>query len=178
MATKPMSTEAIAGGTGRSWDDWLAWLEGIGARDLDHKEIARRVKAEGGTTGWWAQYVAIAYEQHIGRRVPGQGHQGDYQVSVTKTFSGSMDEAMAAWERLAAGVSAFDGVAVARGPRTSATQKWRRWGVTLDDGTRVTASANDRAAGKSVLAVGHEKLATEEDVERWRAFWKDFLAGL
>lgn len=178
MATKPTSTEPIEGGTGRSWEDWLAWLESIGARELDHKEIARRIKAEARITGWWAQYVTIAYEQHIGRRVPGQDHTGSYQVSVTKTLPGTIDEAMAAWERLAGGETSFGGVAVAGAPRSSATPKWRRWGATLADGTRFTASTTEKAPGKTVLAVGHEKLASLDEVERWRAFWKDYLAGL
>ena len=173
-----MSTEAIRTGTGRGWEEWLAFLEGIGARDLSHKDIAKRVKQEGITSGWWAQYVTVAYEQHIGRRVAGQDHQGDYQVSVTKTLPGSMDDAMEAWNRLTAGLSSFDGVAIVKGPRVGVTAKWRRWGVTLGDGSRMTASANQKNPDKSLLAIGHEKLGSLDEVERWRAFWKDFLAKL
>lgn len=177
-ATKPMSTEPVESGTGRSWEDWLTWLEARGARDLAHKEIARRVKEEGKTTGWWAQYVTVAYEQHIGRRVPGQDHKGEFQVSATRTIPGDMDAAMAAWRKAVDGVSAFDGIAVAKGPRVGETAKWRRWGVTLEDGTRVTASASEKALQKSVLAVMHEKLPGQAQVERWRAFWKSFLSNV
>ena len=178
MATKPISTEAIEKGTGRSWDEWLVWLDGLGARDLPHKEIARRVREEGGATGWWAQSVTVAWEQHIGRRVPGQDHQGDYHVSVTKTFSGTMDEAIAAWGRLVDGMRAFNGMPIEKGPRTSATEKWRRWGVTLADGSRVTASANEKVPGKASLAISHERLTSQKDIERWRAVWKVFLETL
>jgi hypothetical protein len=177
-ATKPVATEAIESGTGRSWEDWLTWLEANGARELSHSEIACRVKDRGNINGWWAQYVTVAYEQHIGRRVPGQDFKGEFQVSVTRTIPDDMDAAMAAWRKAAHGIAAFDGVAVARGPRVSATAKWRRWGVTLEDGTRVTASANQKAPNKSTLAVMHEKLPAQPDVERWRAFWKSFLAGV
>lgn len=176
MATRAMGTEAIANGTGREWSDWLAWLDGIGAKDLSHKEIARRVKAEG-ATGWWAQYVAVAYEQHIGRRVPGQNHTGTFQVAASKTVAGSMDDAIALWKDLVEGVSSFDGVSLASEPRASETEKWRHWRVDLADGTRVMASATDKAGGKSTLTVTHEKLAARDDIERWRPFWKDFLAG-
>lgn len=173
-----MSTETIADATGRSWEDWLVWLDGIGARDLPHKETARRVRAEGGTTGWWAQYVTVAYEQHIGRRVPGQDHQGNYQVSATRTFAGSMDEAIGAWAALVSGLDSFDGIGVASEARTSATAKWRHWRVALADGSRIIASANEKAPGRAALTIAHEKLPDGDAVERWRSFWKEMLTRL
>ena len=35
--------EAIERATGRSWDDWLAFMDRIGAKDLDHHAIATRL---------------------------------------------------------------------------------------------------------------------------------------
>lgn len=178
MASRAMSTETIAEGTGRSWEDWLVWLDGIGARDLPHKDLAQRVKSEGGTTGWWAQYVTVAYEQHIGRRVPGQDHEGSFQVSVTRTVFGSMNQAIAAWTELVRDFHSFDGVDIASKPRASATDKWRHWRVALVDGGRLIVSAGEKAPGKTALTVTHEKLANGEAVERWRLFWKDMLKRL
>lgn len=177
-ATRPTGVDPIRAGTGRAWTEWLAWLEAIGARDLPHKEIARRVKAEGGTSGWWAQYVTVAYEQHIGRRVPGQDHLGHFQVSATRTLPGSMDEAIEAWSELAGRQDGFNGVAMADRPRRSATDNWRHWRVQLDDGSRLVASAHEKAPGKAVLAIMHEKLADGAALATWRTFWKAMLARL
>ena len=147
-------------------------------RDLTHKQIARRIVDAGEASGWWAQSITVAYEQHIGRRAPGQDHRGEFQLSVTRVLPGTMDDAMARWLSLVAGISSFGGLAIEAGPRINSTDKWRRWGVTLADGTRVTASVNQKTAEKAGFSVTHERLESPEEVERWRLFWKDFVAGL
>jgi hypothetical protein len=86
MATKPINTAAIEKGTGRSWNEWLAFLESIGAEKLSHKQIAERVTASGHTSGWWSQSIAVAYEQSIGRRLPGQVEDGTFQASRRGRF--------------------------------------------------------------------------------------------
>ena len=66
--------------TNRTWDEWLRFMDGIGARDLDHKAIALEVYEElEGTVdqlGWWTQAVTVAYEQYIGRRIPDSAPTG------------------------------------------------------------------------------------------------------
>jgi hypothetical protein len=37
---------------------------------------------------------------------------------------------------------------------------------------------SDRAPGKSVIAVQHERLDSPEDADRWRAHWKAVLASI
>jgi hypothetical protein len=37
--------------------------------------------------GWWTQAVTMAYEQYIGRPVPGQRPDGTFQKSVSKSTS-------------------------------------------------------------------------------------------
>ncbi|TKT82564.1 hypothetical protein [Aquamicrobium sp. LC103] len=174
-AARPINTAAIEKGTGKTWQAWLVFLEEIGAAELSHTEIARRVGDTGEASGWWAQSITVAYEQHIGRRLPGQDGDGSFQLSVTKTLPGTMDEAMAAWQALAGRRTDFSGVAIASGPRMSATEKWRRWGATLEDRSRVIASVNQKTPDKAGFAVTHQKLASAEAAEVWRAFWKDFL---
>src|SRR5690606_39188985 len=94
VMTKPIATAAFAEKTGKSWQGWLDFLDGIGARDLSHTEIARAIVETGEASGWWAQGITVAYEQHIGRRQPGQRPNGGYEVSVSKTVSGSPEEAL------------------------------------------------------------------------------------
>ena len=74
MSTSPArgaNLNAIAEATGLTFEDWAAWLDARGARDLTvHAEIVGLVlermrsgeTAEVGSPEWWAQGVTVAYE--------------------------------------------------------------------------------------------------------------------
>ncbi len=176
--TRDIDLDSAAKGTGKAWRDWLAFLEKIDARGLPHKEIARRLREECKVSGWQAQSLAVAFEQHIGRRVPGQQCDGSFQVSVSKTLSGSMDTILARWQAAMQGRKLLSGVAIASGPDVTSTDKWRYWRCGLADGSRVSVGIGARQGGKAALSIGHEKLDSAGEIERWRAFWKAELAGL
>jgi hypothetical protein len=178
MATKPISTAAIEKGTARSWRDWLAFLQGIGAERLSHKEIAERVAATGDASSWWSQSIAVAYEQQIGRRAPGQRSDGTYQATASRTVPGTMDEALVAWTALIGERKEIGGVAVESGPQTTTSADFRYWRCALADGSRIAMSFNDKDGGRAAIGLGHERLASPADAERWRAFWKELLAQL
>ncbi|MBX3576406.1 MAG: hypothetical protein KF723_04295 [Rhizobiaceae bacterium] len=176
--TKPINTLAIEKGTGRSWRSWLKFLETIDARNLSHKEIADRVYKTGDASGWWAQSVATAFEQHIGRRAAGQDGDGTFQVSATAMVEGPMDAALARWLSLVAGAADFGGVAISRNPEVSRTEKWRWWRCGLADASRINLGISDRPGGKAGVGLSHEKLESAEAVEQWREYWKALLAQL
>ena len=176
--SKPASVEGFEKNTGRDWAGWLTFLDEIGAAKLTHKEIAERIAATGEASGWWAQQITVAFEQHIGRRAPGQRSDGAFEVAVSKTLAGNMDDALAAWQKMTRGRKDFGGVAMAANPETGATEKWRYWRCSLADGTKLNVTVTDKAPGKSGLTVAHEKLASAEDKERWRAFWETELSAL
>lgn len=178
MATKPINTAAIEKGTGRSWDDWRAWLDSIDAGNLSHKEMAERVEAGGLATPWWSQSIAVAYEQEIGRRMPGQRKDGMYEVTASRTIPGTMDEALVAWTALTGNATEFNGVAVERGPETSMSEDFRYWRCGLADGSRVAMSFTEKPQGRAAIGLGHAKLQSQAEVERWRAFWKRLLKEL
>jgi hypothetical protein len=178
MATKPIKTAGIEKGTGRSWDDWLAFLKSIDAKNLSHKEIAEHVAGTGDATGWWSQSIAVAFEQSIGRRVPGQDRDGMFQVSASRIIPGTMDEALVAWAALIGDRKEFDGVAVARGPETSRSEKFCYWRCGLADGSRVSMSFYAKSPGRAAIGLGHDKLQSADDVERWRGYWKGLLNEL
>jgi len=172
-----ISHEAIANATGKSWDEWLAFYEQMGAESVSHKEIAKRTVEEGGVSGWWAQTLTVAYEQHIGRRVPGQDCDGEYSVSVSKTLAGDMDAALQWWLNAVEGLEAFSSIAITSGPAVNKTDNWRYWRADLADGSRVNVNIYEKAARKSSLGIQHEKLESADQIEHWRAYWKQFIAG-
>ena len=183
-----MDDTPVTNATGRALGDWFAILEGRGARELPHRDIARLLQDEYDVPGWWSQNVTVEYEKHIGRRETGQTQAGDYEATVTRTLPGDMDAALDRW---VAGLpeggtaAAFDGVPFAGESSISRTEKWRYWRVALADGTRVTVTISDKPGGAAIaggpaalLAVTSSKLPTRGDSDRWKAFWRRYLAGL
>lgn len=179
---KPTNTSAIAKATNRPWDKWTTALDAAGARKMNHRDIAKQalklmpVSVE--QKEWWAQGVAIAYEQHVGLRVPGQTSTGSFQTSTSKTFPGNKDAALKAWLDLASTRTEFNGVDIEEAASTSETAKWRYWRVQLVDGSRVNVNISDKPNGKASFSVEHTKLGSSDDIETWRPYWKELLSEL
>ena len=179
MATAPANVKALETGSGIAWAHWLDYFESADAARLDHTELAKlalaRILDVGASTSpeWWAQGVALAYEQHIGRRAPGQRCDGDFSVTVSKTMLGDMDAVLERWTSAFDGATEIDGVTITRGIATSATEKWRYWRCGLEDGSAISVNFQTKPGGeKTAVAVNHDKIGEGDEVERWRAFWK------
>ncbi|HJQ08659.1 MAG TPA: hypothetical protein VJ836_04235 [Candidatus Saccharimonadales bacterium] len=170
-----ISEQAIEKATHKTWKEWLRFLESIDASKLTHKEIAERLYQDGGAPGWWAQMITVAYEQHIGRRVPGQDCDGEFSVSVSKALDGTMDQALGKWLSLIEGRKAFSDIPVSRAGEVITTDKWRYWRAGLADGSRVNVNIYEKAPDKAGLSVQHEKLESSDQVDHWRSFWKKLL---
>ena len=56
--------------------------------------------------------VTVTYEQHIGRRVPGQDGGGEFSVSTSQTRAGTMDETIKRWIEVVSEREEFSGVAI------------------------------------------------------------------
>ena len=167
--------DSIIAATGRSWAEWLALLQHAGAADLPHGEIARRLHEQYGVPCWWSQNLTVRFEQEIGRRVPGQGCDGDFQASASATRDGDLDAVFAAWRQHIGEPIALDDVLLTEPAACSATEKWRYWRARLADGGRVSVHFSRKAPGKILIGVSHDKLTSVEAVERWRAFWRGRL---
>jgi len=182
MATNPR-IRPVERATHRSWDEWLRFMEGIGAQDLDHKAIALKVYEElDGRIeqhGWWAQSVTVAYEQHIGRRLPGQRSDGTFQLSVSRSTSLGLDELMQRWEKFAADDDVVRDLVVAGDPRVSGSDKRITWRTRARDGSSVIVTSELRSNGSASLVVNQMGLASaelnDEARERWVSIVQRFL---
>ena len=172
-----LSPKAIEAETGRSWDEWVAYFDSKGASELSHQEIVDLASALGAPP-WWRQMVTVAYEQHIGRRVPGQRGDGTFAISASKTITASLDGALERWVEHVGTPADVSGIRLERGPDISSTKKWRYWRCGLSDGSRVTVNISAKSETKSVVSVQHEGLESEEAGEHWRSFWKATLSSL
>ncbi|MFS0700972.1 hypothetical protein AB6N24_13455 [Cellulomonas sp. 179-A 4D5 NHS] len=169
--------------TQRTWDDWLRFLDSVGAADLDHGRIAQHVHdelARAGTesAGWWAQSVTVAYEQHVGRRLPGQQPDGTFQASVSRATPLAMAELIERWTAFAATDPQVEGLAAGE-PRLSGTEKRMHWRSRAGDGYAVAVASEPRAGGTASLVVTLTGLpspeASSEARERWTAAVTRFL---
>ena len=181
--TKPVNTKAIEEATGISWSGWLHNLDAVNARGLLHREIADKAyeKLEGLgldiNNGWWSQSIAVAYEQHIGRRQPGQRSDGTFEITVSKTLGGSITDAFDLWQKVAQNHNEFGSVNINSQPTITGSGKRRHWAVNLADGSRVNSDVDDYG-GKTRIAITHTKLKDVQAQERWRLFWKELLQSL
>ncbi|SEN10064.1 hypothetical protein E3O25_12400 [Cryobacterium sp. TMT1-3] len=181
--TKPQGVGPYVKVTQRGWPEWVALIDGFGGRELAHPDIVPLVQdaiahLDLKNHGWWAQGITIAYEQHIGRRIPGQQGDGTFAASASKSVSGSMDAAITAWIALVAGRTSFNGLDVTDEPTTSATAKWRYWRCQLEDDSRVNVTVNETASGKCRVAVQHSQLVSPEAAAECKTYWKTQLAAL
>ena len=175
--------EPVERATQRAWDEWLRFMDAHDARNLDHKQIALKVYEElDGTIeslGWWTQAVTVAYEQYIGRRVPGQRPDGTFQTSVSKSTTLGMDDLMAKWKRFAADNPAVQGIVGAGAARTSGTDRRLTWRVKAQDGTSVIVTSEPKKNGTASIVATQMGLPTlesnEEARRQWTATLKRFL---
>ena len=83
-----ISDEIIRKKTGREWKGWFALLDKAGAKKMAHKEIAQHL-GNIGVSGWWAQMVAVSYEQERGLREKYQ-QAGGYSAGASRAFAVSV----------------------------------------------------------------------------------------
>lgn len=177
--------QAVERATNRTWEEWLQYMEGIGAKDLSHHEIATHLLEELDgkidNIGWWAQSVTVAYEQYIGRRIPGQRPDGTFQTSVSKSTQLGMAELMAQWEKFAAGDDEVQAL-VAADVRVSGTDKRITWRTKGDDGSSIRVTSEPKKNGRASIIVNHMELQTNElNLEakaKWSSILERFLEGL
>lgn len=178
--TRAGNIPALERASNRSWDEWLSIFEGAGAAKLTHPEIASVALAAMPATlenpEWWAQGAAIAFEQHAGLRVPGQSSTGDYRVGASRTMALTRDEAVERWAGRF-GDSAQRGHELGQ-VRTSRTEKRTFWRASLDGAGKLEVAASEKGEGKSLVAIQHTALASSDEIETWRAHWKQCLGEL
>jgi hypothetical protein len=169
-----LSDEVIRRRTGRGWEEWFDLLDGWGAAERPHSEIARWLREEQGVDGWDAQSVTVSYERARGLRAVGE-RPGGFSVTAQKTVAVPVDRLYDA---------VVDASQRARWlpdgelrERTATKPKSARfdWG---DGETRVIVGFTAQHDEKSTVALEHERLPDAGEAERMKAFWRARVATL
>lgn len=170
---QPQHNDAmIAANTGRTWAEWTELLDGWGARDRSHTEIAAHV-ASLGVDGWWAQGVTVGYERLIGRREVGQRVDGLYSGSASKTVGATAERAcQAITDDIERRQWLYPDVLTLR---TVQPGKSARFDL---EGGGILAVYFTAKGEKTAVQVQLEKLPSREAADAFRTTWKSHLAAL
>jgi uncharacterized protein YndB with AHSA1/START domain len=195
-AINKITSEAVQKATGKTWDAWLALLDGDGAARLDHKGIVRLLTDKHGvSSGWWQQEITVGYEIARGKRAEGQTADAGYEVGVSKTLPVPAEQA---WKVLTSEQGLKTWLGTAPHGRLMPGLRYRtRDGVSGEFRTvreynhlRLTWFLNgwERAStlqvrvmpqgDKSSVNFHQERLSGEMDRERLRRHWREVLERL
>jgi hypothetical protein len=141
---------------------------------MPHREIAALVSEKYKVADWWAQAVTVGYERIRGLRARGQRRDGSYEATKSRTFNVPVKTLYDAWADSRSRAKWLTGAAVKL--RTATSPKSMRLG--FHDGTIVAVGFMSKGAGKSVVAVQHEKLPDRETANRLKTFWSERLDAL
>ncbi len=149
------------------------------AADKNHRQIAQlalaQMPADLKNPEWWAQGVAVAFEQAIGRRVPGQAQDSSFQGAISTTLDTTLDNALERWLDAVSQVSVFNGQQMIGEPSTSSSERWRYWRAGFSDGTKTQVNIGLKGE-KVAIAINITKAKTEQTVSEWKVFWRQILA--
>jgi hypothetical protein len=174
VAEPGMSDEAVQRATGKTWDEWFALLDAWGAQDRKHPEIARHLYETYGIDGWWAQGVTVGYERARGMRAVHERPDG-FSVNASKTVPVPVERLFAAFVDEAERDRWLEPGELRL--RTSQPPRSARFDV-LANGTRIGVNFASKGEAKSSVQIQHERLPTADDVDPWKAHWKERLARL
>lgn len=163
-----MRDESVREKTGRSWAEWVAALDAIGAAALSHRDIARAIGERWPEIGgWWAQSVTVGYERIRGLRERGQQRtDGTFEAGKTRTFAVPIAELEAAFTSASRRARWLD-----LEPELRATRAKHTVRMTWPDGSVVTALFTAKGEAKSSVAISHTKLRAKDDVARAKREW-------
>jgi hypothetical protein len=160
--------------TGCTWERWVKALDYAQAYTWTHREIVAYVHEKYKVPGWWAQSVTVGYERIKGLRAVGQRRDGSFEANKSRTFSVPLVRLYRAFHDARTRAQWLPGVDLT--VRTATRGKSMR--ITWPDRTSVAVGFASRGAGKSQVAVQHEKLADRAAATRMKEYWAERLDAL
>lgn len=178
--TKPQNTAGIERATNKSWQQWVEELDEMGARSMTHTEIARVLydilEGKMEKHGWWAQGITVAYEQHIGRRVPGQLANGKFEIAVSKTVDLRTQELFKRAATWLDGQATINNQKVLKA-RNSTTPKRSIWRCDFGDGSKFSASV-EAAGEKAKIVIALTDIPEKAIADDQKSFWQEEIRKL
>ena len=170
-----ISDEAVRRATGHGWQEWFRRLDATGARELDHKSIAVKLREEHRLSGWWSQNVTGEYERAHGRRVRNQTCDGSFSANTSMTVAVPVAKLYDAWADARRRAMWLPNAPL----KITTANKNKSMRIAWDGGpTRLSVSFLSKGAGKSQVAVGHDNLPNLTAVQNSKPYWRGALERL
>jgi hypothetical protein len=167
-----MSDASVRKKSGRTWAQWVRALDAARASEKPHREIAEYVSSLG-TPDWWSQMVTVGYERIRGLRDRGQRRGGGYEATKSRTFNVPVEKLF----------NAFSNARTRRRwlplkitVRSATPRKYMR--LTWEDGAPVQVGFTSKGAGKSAVAVAHQKLPNRSAADAIKKLWSEHFDRL
>lgn len=169
-----MADAKVEAKTGRTWEEWTRVLDGYGAVNMEHRDVAQMVSDKYNVPDWWTQTVTVGYERIKCLRAMGQRRDGTYEASKSRTFNVSVSVLFDAWAdaKVRGHWLNESGVKV----RTATKPKTMRLGFA--DGTIVPVGFMAKGKSKSSVSVQHTKLPDRTAADGLKRYWSDRLDAL
>jgi uncharacterized protein YndB with AHSA1/START domain len=168
-----MSDEAVAAKTGKTWPQWVATLDAMGASSMPHREIATRVY-DLGVPGWWAQNVTVGYERIRGLRATGQQRGGSFTASKSRTLGVPVERLFDAFANASRRKRWLPESGLKISKATATKYVHMRW----SDGARVEVGFASKGPRKAQVAIQHEGLPDAAAVQACKAYWSERFDAL
>lgn len=114
--------------------------------------------------------MTVAYEQAIGRRIPGQLANGLFELAVSKTVAKPREVLFSRAVEWFEGRSTLDGKEYAN-PRQTVTPKRSNWRCDFNDGSKFAVTVEESAREKSKLVLSHTDVPNPAEADHWRVYW-------
>jgi uncharacterized protein YndB with AHSA1/START domain len=170
-----ISDEALAKRTDRAWDEWFELLDDQDATKWGHADIARWLSEAHGVEGWWAQTIAVGFEQARGMRAPGQSSDGSFNGNASKTINVSAEDLFDAFADDSRRAEWLPDASLT--PTT--TNRPKSFRATWQEGpSRVVVWLTPKGDTKTQVAIQHEKLPDADTAAEMKAYWRERLNAL
>jgi len=168
------SDDSMRTATGKGHGEWFGLLDGWGATDHTHTEIARWLNTEHGVPGWWSQNITVNYERARGMRKPGQMADG-FSASITRTIAAEPEQVLAAFTDTKARRRWLPDAPMRQRPTRAALTARFDW---ADPKSRVVVIVAPKGPGKSVVTVTCEQVPDAAAAESLKPLWRASLGEL
>jgi uncharacterized protein YndB with AHSA1/START domain len=169
-----IGSAAVKAKTGRTWAEWLAFLDRAGARKMSHAQIAAHLHESHGLSGWWRQMVAVGYEQARGLRARHQ-RPGGFEISVSRTVAAPATALFDAWKDARVRRRWLPGTAIVIRKATRPKSMRITWS---DRKTSLEVGFYAKGMGKGQVVVQHSKLPDAKAAAKMKRYWANTLDRL
>ena len=169
-----ISDQAVKKATGKSWEEWIATLDKAGTNRMNHTQIAAYLYEKQKLSGWWAQMVAVGYEQAKGLRKLHERPDG-YEISVSRVVNVPLATLSKSWgdEKQRAKWLKTRDLEV---KKATANKSMRiTWS---DKKTSLEVNFYQKGKGKAQVVVQHAKLKDSKEADKMKGYWAKTLEDL